>query len=81
VIGAGKLAAQVDQTAEATDGVELRYGELVLRADKLHYRVVEDLAKAEGQVNISHKGNVFTGPALQLYVSRFEGEFLTPSFF
>ncbi|WP_163478859.1 hypothetical protein, partial [Klebsiella pneumoniae] len=36
VIGAGKLAAQVDQTAEATDGVELRYGELVLRADKLH---------------------------------------------
>ncbi|WP_369674038.1 hypothetical protein, partial [Enterococcus faecium] len=30
---------------------------------------------------IHHDGNVFTGPLLQMYVSRFEGEFLTPSFF
>lgn len=81
VISAGKLSAQADQKAEGAGGVELRYGELLLRADTLDYRVVEDLAKAEGKVNISHKGNVFTGPALQLYVSRFEGEFLTPSFF
>jgi LPS-assembly protein len=81
VISGGKVSAQVDQQAEATDGVELRYGELTLSADKLNYRVIEDLAKAEGHVRIDHNGNVFTGPLLQLYVSRFEGEFLTPSFY
>ena len=81
VISAGKLSAQVDQQAEAEDDVELRYGELLLNADKLNYRVVDDFARADGNVRIQHKGNVFTGPLLQLHVSRFEGEFLTPSFF
>lgn len=81
VISAGKVAAQADQQAEAMDGVELRYGELTINADKLNYRVIEDLAKAEGHVSINHNGNLFTGPLLQLYVSRFEGEFLTPSFY
>jgi LPS-assembly protein len=81
VITAGKLMAQTDQEAQAEDGVELRYGELLLNADKLSYRVVEDLARAEGNVRIQHNGNLFTGPLLQMYVNRFEGEFLTPSFF
>lgn len=81
VISAGKVTAQTDQQADASGGVELRYGELVLNADQLNYRIVDDFARAEGQVRISHNGNVFTGPLLQLYVSRFEGEFLTPSFF
>ncbi|MFG6429933.1 LPS-assembly protein LptD [Roseateles sp. LYH14W] len=81
VISAGKLSAQVEQQAEAEDDVELRYGELLLNADKLNYRVVDDFARAEGNVRIQHKGNVFTGPLLQLHVNRFEGEFLTPSFF
>ena len=81
VISGGKVSAQVDQQAEAEGNVELRYGELTLNADQLNYRVVDDLARAEGHVRINHQGNVFTGPLLQLYVSRFEGEFLTPSFF
>ncbi|MBW8845939.1 MAG: LPS-assembly protein LptD [Burkholderiales bacterium] len=81
VISGAKVSAQMDQQAEGTDGVELRYGELVLSADKLNYRIVDDLARAEGNVRITHQGNVFTGPLLQLYVSRFEGEFLAPSFF
>lgn len=81
VISASKLSAQMDQQAEGSDGVELRYGELLLNTDKLSYRVVDDFARAEGHVRINHKGNVFTGPLLQMYVSRFEGEFLTPSFF
>ncbi|MEO6280813.1 LPS assembly protein LptD [Roseateles sp.] len=81
VISADKLSAQAEQQAEATGAVELRYGELLLNADKLNYRVVDDLARAEGNVRIDHNGNIFTGPLLQMYVSRFEGEFLTPSFF
>lgn len=81
VISADKVSAQADQQAEGTGDVELRYGGLTINADKLNYRVIEDLAKAEGHVRINQNGNVFTGPLLQLYVSRFEGEFLTPSFF
>ena len=80
-ISADHVTAQAEQRADATGNVELRYGELVLTADKLNYRVADDFATAEGQVTINHNGNVFTGPLLQLYVSRFEGEFLTPSFF
>lgn len=81
VISGGRVSAQMDQKAEAEGDVELRYGELVLNADKLDYRVVDDLARADGHVRIHHNGNVFTGPLLQLYVGRFEGEFLEPHFF
>jgi len=80
VISAGQLSAQMDQQAQGEGGVELRYGELVLGTDRLDYRITDDFARAEGHVRIDHGGNVFTGPLLQLYVSRFEGEFLTPSF-
>lgn len=80
VISAGQLSAQMDQQAEGTGSVELRYGELVLNSDQLTYRVVDDLARAQGHVRINHNGNIFTGPLLQMYVSRFEGEFQTPSF-
>lgn len=80
-VSADKLTAQIDQQADAQGDVELRYGPLLLNADKLSYRVVDDFARAEGHVRINHNGNIFSGPLLQLYVSRFEGEFLTPSFF
>ncbi|MFN3303174.1 MAG: LPS-assembly protein LptD [Roseateles sp.] len=80
-ISATKITAQTEQRAEAEGAVELRYGEVLLNADKLSYGVVDDFARAEGHVRINHNGNVFTGPLLQLYVNRFEGEFLTPSFF
>lgn len=81
VLSATRVTSQVDQKAEAEGDVELRYGELLMRADRLDYRVSDDLAQAGGDVRISQGGNVFTGPALRLYVSRFEGEFLTPTFF
>lgn len=81
VVSATRLSSQMDQQAEAEGDVQLRYGELLLQADKLNYQVPSDLAKATGNVRVSQGGNVFTGPALQLYVSRFEGEFLTPSYF
>lgn len=81
VLSAQRLSSQVDQSAEAEGGTELRYGELVIRSDRLSYQVADDLAQARGDVRVSHGGNLFSGPALSLYVSRFEGEFLTPSFF
>ena len=69
-ISAGKLTAQPEQDAEASGDVELRYGEVLVNADKLNYRVADDFARAEGNVRINHRGNIFTGPLLQLYVSR-----------
>jgi LPS-assembly protein len=81
VLSADRLVTQVDQKAEAEGHTELRYGDLVIQADHVDYAVPTDLARATGQVRISHEGNLFTGPELSLYVSRFEGEFLTPSFF
>lgn len=81
VVSADKLSSQVDQKVEAEGNTELRHGDLVLKSDRLDYTVATDLAEAKGDVRISHAGNLFTGPSLSLYVSRFEGEFLTPTFY
>lgn len=81
VMSARKLEAQVDQRAQAEGEVELRYGELLLRADTLSYDQPNDLARAEGSVEVSRGGAVVRGPAVQLFVDRFEGEFTQPSYF
>ena len=81
VLTAQKLSSEVDQETTAEGAVELRYGELLVRADKLRYGQVDDLADAEGHVEVNKNGNVFKGPSLKLYVNRFEGEFLQPTYF
>nr|WP_276598362.1 LPS assembly protein LptD [Roseateles koreensis] len=81
VISADKLQTQVAQESRAEGHVELRYGELLLRSQKLSYEQVNDLARATGDVEVSRGGTLFRGPALSLYVSRFEGEFLNPTYF
>lgn len=81
VISANKLSTQVDQSSQAEGDVELRYGELLLRSQKLSYGQVDDLAQASGAVEVSKGGTLFRGPELKLYVNRFEGEFLNPSYF
>jgi LPS-assembly protein len=81
VIGAERLSLRVDQEASASGAVELRSGELLLKADSLKYEQVEDFARALGNVEVNKGGNLFSGPELQLYINRFEGEFLNPSYF
>jgi LPS-assembly protein len=81
VLGAQRLSIEVDQQTTAEGAVELRYGELLLRSDKLRYDQVDDLADAQGNVEVNKNGNVFKGPSLKLYVNRFEGEFLQPTYF
>jgi LPS-assembly protein len=81
VLSAKRLNSSVDQLSTAEGEAELRYGELLLRADRLSYDQVEDLARASGHVAVSRSGSVFRGPELHLYVGRFEGEFLNPSYF
>jgi LPS-assembly protein len=80
-ISAQHLQSQVDQSASGEGDVELRYGDLLLRSDTLNYDQVNDLARAKGHVQVSRGGNTFSGPELQLYVDRFEGEFVSPTYF
>src|SRR4029079_19575279 len=59
----------------------LRRGDLVIRADRLSYDQVDDLARALGNVRINQGGNVYTGPEVQLRLERFEGFFQSPTYF
>ncbi|HEX2012842.1 MAG TPA: LPS assembly protein LptD, partial [Roseateles sp.] len=81
VLSAQRLESQIDRRSIAEGQVELRYGDLLLRSDALSYDQVSDLAKASGGVEVSRNGNVVRGPEVQLYLQRFEGEFLSPSYF
>ena len=81
VLEAKSLQSLLDQQSVADGEAELRYGELLLKADKLSYFQPKDEARASGKVEISLAGNVFRGSELQLFVQRFEGEFLDPSYF
>lgn len=81
VISAERLDSRFEQDTEARGQAELRLGELLLKADTLRYQQSSDLASALGQVEVSRGGNTVKGPSLQLYVERFEGEFLQPDYF
>ena len=60
--------------------VVLRRGEILLKADKIDYDQVTDLAKARGHVYINQSGNVYQGPALDINLDAFEGFFTQPSY-
>jgi LPS-assembly protein len=81
VISAQRLASQLDQRSQAEGEAEIRYGELLLRAPRLSYDHASDLAEAEGGVEVSRGGSLVRGPSVRLYLERFEGEFLNPSYF
>lgn len=59
----------------------IRRGDILLKADKLDYDQVIDLAKAKGNVYINAAGNTYQGPALELQLDAFEGFFTEPEFF
>lgn len=80
VLEADSLKSQMDAQTVAQGLVRLRYGDLLLRADQLSYDQVKDLARAEGSVEVSRNGTVVRGPSLQLYLEKFEGEFLAPQY-
>jgi LPS-assembly protein len=81
VLQARRIQGQLDQQALAEGEAELRYGELLLRAERFSYDMSSDAVQAEGNVEISRDGNRVRGPSLSLFVQRFEGEFLQPSYF
>jgi LPS-assembly protein len=80
VLQAQRIQGQPDLETVAEGNAEFRRGGLVVRADRLSYDAVQDLASAKGQVRISRDGARYAGPELQLRVQRFEGWFAQPTF-
>ncbi len=80
-MSARELSGRPDRDAVAEGDVEFRQGNLFMRADRVSYDMVEDLANARGNVRIERDGDVFSGPELQLKVSQFQGYFLNPTYY
>ncbi len=80
ILRAAEVSGRPDLDASAEGDVEFRRGGVVIHADKLTYDQAEDLARATGHVVVTHDGNVFSGPELQLKVERFEGFFRAPTY-
>ncbi|WP_235580427.1 LPS-assembly protein LptD [Rhizobacter sp. Root404] len=81
ILNAQSVSGSPDLDAVAEGNVEFRRSGTVIRADKLRYEQVDDLATALGHVRISRDGNVYSGPELQLKVQRFEGFFRNPTYY
>jgi len=69
----------VDMVAEGE--AELHQGKITLRADRLSYQQANDTARATGHVLLTRDGNRYGGSELELQVQRFEGYFLSPTYF
>ena len=81
VLRAREMRGRPDLDTVAEGDAELRRGNLLIRADRLSYDQVEDLARASGHVRINQDGNIYTGPEVQLKLERFEGFFQSPTYF
>ena len=81
IVQARELRGRPDLETVAEGDAEFRRGGTVLRADRLSYDHPKDLAIARGNVHITRDGNRYSGPELQLYVQRFEGFFVEPTYF
>jgi LPS-assembly protein len=81
IVNAKTVTGSPDLETVAEGDAEFRRGSMVLRADRLSYDQPQDLAIGRGNVRISRDGNVYSGPELQLKVQRFEGFFLSPTYY
>ena len=81
IVRAQELRGRPDIELRAEGDAELRRGGLVIRADSLNYENADDLALAKGHVLVQQDGNTYAGPELQLRLQRFEGFFLSPTYF
>ena len=81
ILQARELRGRPDLETIAEGDAEFQRGTMSIRADQLSYEQADDLARARGHVRVSRDGNVFSGPEMQLRVQRFEGYFLSPTYF
>ena len=81
ILLARELRGRPDLETIAEGDAEFQRGGMTIRADQLSYDQADDLAVARGNVRVNRDGNLFSGPELQLKVQRFEGWFLSPTYF
>lgn len=77
---AQSLRSTPDRRTLAEGDVELRQGELSIRADRLSYDQATGRASASGSVRIERPDAVYRGQALELTVRDFSGWFVAPEF-
>ena len=75
-----RITGRPDQETVVEGNAMLRRGDLVIKADRLDYTQVTDVARAQGHVLINRAGNIYEGPLLELRLETFEGFFNTPSY-
>ena len=80
VLQADVISGQPDLETVAEGHVQFRQGGMVLDTDRLAYDAALDRVSALGHVRVVVDGAVYSGPALELRVQRFEGHFLEPEF-
>ena len=70
-----QLSGQPDVEATIEGNAELRRGDTVIHADRMHYDVPADRARASGHVRINNAGNRYAGTLLDMEVDAFHGFF------
>ena len=81
IMSARELRGRPDKDVVAEGDVELRRAGMVIKADRLSYDQITDLASALGNVQVSRDGNLFSGPEMEIKLRSFEGFFQNPTYF
>lgn len=74
-ISGERIQGQADIHTVIEGNAELRRADTVIRAQRMEYTAVDDLAKAQGEVRLNRAGNVYLGSMLELHINTFEGFF------
>jgi len=77
---ADRIEGQPGERTTATGSVRLKRGDLTLRADQVTHSTATNEAAAVGNVRITRRGDVYTGPELRLKLDSLEGAFLHPTY-
>nr|WP_227001472.1 LPS-assembly protein LptD [Pulveribacter suum] len=75
-----QLSGQPDIEATIEGNAELRRADTLIHADRMHYDVAADRARASGNVRINRAGNRYAGSLLDMEVDAFHGFFNEASY-
>ncbi len=81
VLTARELRGRPDKDVVAEGDAELSRAGVLIKADRLSYDQITDLASARGKVQVSRDGNLFSGPEMEIKLRSFEGFFQNPTYF
>ncbi|MBC7956428.1 MAG: LPS-assembly protein LptD [Cytophagales bacterium] len=82
IVEAAEIRARPDLDVVAEGDALFRQGEIEIRGHRLSYDQVTDTARGLGNVRVVRgDGNQYSGPELQLQLLRFEGYFISPTYF